>query len=153
MSGNNSASAATFYGITFPSGAEAKRYLVLRDLLEKGIITDLKVAARGDIAPFVLVPAFEDADNRHHQDVAYTPDFMYRYADGHAVLADYDGRVWHIEEIKGRIYKDYPLRKKLFLWFYGKHYVFHEYNSRGREINPPRATKRRSARRRRRAAA
>jgi hypothetical protein len=125
------ARAKTIFNVTFPSGAEADRYLVLRDLLERGTITDLKVAALDEVPTFRLIPAFVELDGTKHQEIGYTPDFMYRYSDpGMPEL--HQGRVWHVEEVKGRIFKDYPLRKKLFLFYYGRHYVFHELRSGGR---------------------
>lgn len=115
----------TLFNITFPSGEEGKEYLRLRELEERGTITDLRIDACGEVPTFVLIPGFVDLDGTKHQGIGYTPDFMYRYADP-AMAQQYDGRIWHIVEVKGRVFKDYPLRKKLFLYFYGRQYVFHE---------------------------
>ncbi len=125
MSRQTAAQKTTYYGITFPSKAEGARYLVLRDLLEHGTIAHLKVAACGEVPHFVLQPKFEDADGVSHPDICYTPDFLYCFSDPEAPKL-YGGRVWHIEEVKGRKFDDYPLRKKMFLYHYSFLYVFHE---------------------------
>lgn len=128
MSKHTAAKETTLYGITFPSGMEGKQYLLLRDQEERGVITDLKVAARGEVPSFRLLPGFRDVDGNCHQEISYTPDFLYRYTDP-AMAAMWGGRTWHVVETKGRIFRDYPLRKKWFLYLYGSLYVFHEIRS------------------------
>lgn len=128
MSKQTAAKQITYYNITFPSQMEGKQYLLLRDQEERGVITDLKVAARGDVPSFRLLPAFTDIDGNRHAEISYTPDFLYRYSDP-AIAAMWDDRMWHIVETKGRIFPDYPLRKKMFLYLYGSLYVFHEIRS------------------------
>jgi len=90
-------------GITFASKKEAKRYTELRLLEKAGLITDLQ-----------LQPAFELHVNGHKVG-RYTPDFQYielkkaNYSAPSKVI---------VEDSKGYVVRDYPLRKRLFCALY-----------------------------------
>lgn len=91
-------------GIKFDSKAEARRYMVLKDM-EK----------RGEIAGLVLQPEFElqpryksPADGHIVRPIKYRADFIYT-AKGETV----------VEDVKGRKTPVYELKKKLFEYKYG----------------------------------
>lgn len=90
-------------GIEFASKKEAKRYSELRLLERAGLITGLK-----------LQPAFELIVNGTKVG-RYTPDFQYTELK----KANYSAPAKNIvEDVKGYIVRDYPLRKKLFCALY-----------------------------------
>lgn len=84
-------------GITFASGAEANRYLILKDTAERGTIQDLEAH-----------PHFDFVVNGQLVGRGYTADFKYRQ---HFTS-------WVVEEVKGPIADDWPLRRDLFLALY-----------------------------------
>lgn len=93
----------TVDGITFDSGREASRYLVLKSMEEDGTIEDLRRQVR-----YELVPAF-DVDGKHYRPVFYVADFVY-VEDGKEV----------VEDVKGMATDVYRLKSKLFARRYGK---------------------------------
>ena len=92
-------------GIVFDSKKEAKRYTELRNMLEEGKITDLRLQV-----PFELVPSFSieiDGKVKKRRNIRYIADFVY-YESGHKV----------VEDVKGRKTDIYKLKKKLFEYKY-----------------------------------
>lgn len=92
----------TVDGITFDSGREASRYLVLKGMAEDGTIEDLRRQVR-----YELIPAF-DVDGRHYRPVYYVADFVYR-----------EGGKEVVEDVKGMRTDVYRLKSKLFARRYG----------------------------------
>lgn len=90
-------------GITFDSSREAHRYLVLKGMVEDGLIENLRRQVR-----YELVPAF-DVDGRHYRPVYYVADFVY-VEDGKEI----------VEDVKGMRTDVYRLKSKLFARRYGK---------------------------------
>lgn len=82
-------------GLTFDSRAEANRYLVLKDMQSRGKISHLTVHPR-----FLFVV------NGYPVGRGYHADFYYA-APGHTV-----------EDVKGPVERDWPLRRDLFLACY-----------------------------------
>ena len=89
-------------GITFDSRREACRYLVLKGMVEDGLIKDLRRQVR-----YELIPAF-DVDGKHYRPVYYVADFVY-VEDGKEV----------VEDVKGMRTDVYKLKSKLFARRYG----------------------------------
>lgn len=86
-------------GITFDSGAEANRYLVLRDMERRGEISHLEIHPHLD---FVV--------NGCRVARGYRPDF--RYCAGKSTHYNV------VEDVKGPTERDWPLRRDLFLALY-----------------------------------
>lgn len=106
-----------FYGEEFASKAEGLRYLVLLDLVEQGVIYNLRRQPR-----FPLDPAFTAADGERFAALHYTLDYIYQ------VRSD-PPNVWHVEEVKGYATKDYKIRLRLFKRLYPQ-YIVHIVSSR-----------------------
>jgi len=87
--------------ITFDSKKEAKRYLQLKEMLDSGIITDLKLQVS-----FVLVPAFNIGKKRYRK-MEYIADFVYT-KDGQLI----------VEDTKGYKTEVYKIKKKLMAYIY-----------------------------------
>ena len=87
--------------ITFDSKKEAKRYLQLKEMLDNGIITDLKLQV-----PFILVPAFNIGKKRYRK-MEYIADFVY-VKDGQLI----------VEDTKGYKTEVYRIKKKLMAYIY-----------------------------------
>jgi hypothetical protein len=83
-------------GITFASGAEANRYLVLKDMERRGEIQHLEVHPHFDF----VVGGCKVARG-------YTADFAY--------IAGRTTRYKVVEDVKGPVERDWPLRRDLFL--------------------------------------
>ena len=92
----------TYKGITFDSRKEAERYIVLKSLQDRGLITDLKRQVR-----FQLLPAQKVNGKVVEKSVAYVADFTYM-RNGELV----------VEDAKGMRTPVYNLKKKLMVWFY-----------------------------------
>jgi uncharacterized protein DUF1064 len=89
-------------GHTFPSKAERDAYLRLREDQAQGRISDLTLQPR-----FVIAEGFTDPlDGRKYPPLHYTADFQYQ-EPAHS-------GIWWVYEVKGRIFRDYPLRRHLF---------------------------------------
>jgi hypothetical protein len=83
-------------GHKFASGAEATRYLVLKD-----------EARRGKIRALCLQPHFGFIVGGRTIGRGYRADFQYMRGDR-----------WIVEEVKGCVARDWPLRRDLFLALY-----------------------------------
>lgn len=103
----------TYDGIKFDSAAEMNRYLVLKDMLKAGEITDLQLQV-----PYELQPSFK-YEGKTVRAIKYVADFVYKDASGKV----------HIEDVKGMATKEYLIKRKLMLY---KGYEIEEYDGYGR---------------------
>lgn len=105
------AKAARIDGHTFDSQGEARRYLYLKDLLDKNIIQDLEMQKK-----YVLIPSqYEEGTITKRgtfkrgkiieRECAYYADFEYTY-NGKRITEDF----------KGLRLEAYKIKKKLLLW-------------------------------------
>ena len=85
-----------------------ERYYVLRDLLRKKKIKNLKLQPK-----FLLQGAFKDNKGKKHREIHYVADFAYIELDN---MGDFTTKV--IEDVKGFRTDIYKLKKKLFLYQY-----------------------------------
>lgn len=103
-------------GIVFDSKKEAMRYLYLFSLQRKGIIKDLERQKS-----FVLIPAQREPEIRLkngknkqgrviEREIRYIADFVYKMACSGEIV---------VEDTKGVKTKDYILKRKMMLYFYG----------------------------------
>ena len=91
----------TIDGIDFPSQKEGKRYLELKEMRDRGEITDLKLQV-----PFILVPAFNVGKKRYRK-MEYIADFTYMQ-NGDKI----------VEDTKGYRTEVYKIKKKLMAYIY-----------------------------------
>jgi len=92
-------------GITFPSKAEARRYLQLKLLVRAGEISELKIQPRFELVKGVKFTG----DARAKPALRYTGDFSYIDKSGHYVL----------EDVKGMATEAYKIRRHLMLALLG----------------------------------
>ena len=88
-------------GITFPSKAEAHRYVELKTLENAGRISHLKLQPE-----FELIPSFKK-NGKTFRKTVYRADFCYMQ-DGQFI----------VEDVKGFLTDVYKLKRKLFEWRY-----------------------------------
>ena len=93
----------TYNGIEFDSKKEAKRYAELLLLERAGAITELQRQVK-----YELLPSQRIDGKVVERPVAYVADFQYR-ENGKTI----------IEDVKGVKTRDYVLKRKLLLYFYG----------------------------------
>ena len=93
----------TLYGITFDSQKEAYRYLYLRDLEKRGLITKLELQKE-----FELIPSQKENGKVIERAVKYIADFTY-YDDTGTYI---------VEDTKGFKTKDYIIKRKLMLFMH-----------------------------------
>ena len=91
----------TIDGITFDSKKEASRYLELKEMQDRGEITDLKLQV-----PFILIPAFNLGKKRYRK-MEYIADFVYN-KNGEQI----------VEDTKGYKTEIYKIKKKLMAYIY-----------------------------------
>lgn len=102
-------------GIVFDSKKEGRRYQELKIMESAGLISDLQRQVK-----FVLIPAQREKDTIGkrggvikgkliEREVAYIADFVYRN--------EYGIRI--VEDTKGMKTKEYIIKRKMMLWFYG----------------------------------
>lgn len=94
----------TVCGIVFDSKREALRYVELRDLESKGIVSNIQRQVRVE-----LVPPF-DCDGKHFRGIYYVIDFVYTDSEGN--------EIW--EDVKGMKTPVYLLKRKLVAYRYRK---------------------------------
>jgi hypothetical protein len=94
----------TLYGITFSSIKESEHYLVLRDLMNRGAISDLELQPK-----FILQCEFTDNMGVKHKKIEYWADFQY---------FDKKKKCQVVEDVKGMKTDVYELKKKMFLYSY-----------------------------------
>lgn len=90
-------------GIVFDSKREARRWLELDALAKAGEIQDLERQV-----PFLLIPSQSVDGKVVERAVSYVADFQYR-ENGKTI----------VEDVKGAKTKDYLLKRKMLLFFYG----------------------------------
>jgi hypothetical protein len=101
-------------GITFDSKKEADRYIELRLLEKAGEISDLRMQVEYELLPTQYGPDRIMPRGNHKRGplleraVKYKADFVYTN-DGQTV----------VEDVKGFKTKDYILKRKMMLYFYG----------------------------------
>ena len=88
-------------GIIFDSKKEASRYLELKEMQDRGEITDLKLQV-----PFILIPAFNLGKKRYRK-MEYIADFVY-IKNGEQI----------VEDTKGYKTEIYKIKKKLMAYIY-----------------------------------
>ena len=88
-------------GIPFPSRKEGYRYLELKNMRDRGEITDLKLQV-----PYILIPAFNLGKKRYRK-MEYIADFVYK-----------KNGVEIVEDTKGYKTKEYNIKKKLMAYIY-----------------------------------
>ena len=102
-------------GVSFDSKKEAERFLELTAMAKAGEIINLQRQVR-----FLLIPAQREPDivgpkggrkpgKLIEREVSYIADFMYFDKDGNLV----------VEDAKGMRTKEYILKRKMLLHFYG----------------------------------
>lgn len=94
----------TVCGVVFDSKREALRYVELRDLESKGIVSNIQRQVRVE-----LVPPF-DCDGKHFRGIYYVIDFVYTDSEGN--------EIW--EDVKGMKTPVYLLKRKLVAYRYQK---------------------------------
>lgn len=114
----------TVAGIKFSSKAEASRYVTLQAKIETGSISDLTLQPR-----FVLQEGFGPKGKRVRA-IEYVADFQYKEK----------GRVI-VEDVKGMKTETYNMKKKMFIFKYGRTHVLREVkNGKAIDICPIYAT-------------
>lgn len=109
------ATKATVNGEVFDSKREARRFLELTAMAKSGEIYNLQRQIK-----FLLIPAQREPDivgpkggrkpgKLVEREVSYIADFMYSDRDGNLV----------VEDVKGMRTKEYVLKRKMLLHFYG----------------------------------
>lgn len=97
----------TIDGVTFDSKKEAQRYTVLQARVSAGEIHALQPQPR-----FELQPAFKDVRGKTVRAIYYVADFQY-VENGHII----------VEDVKGMETAVFKLKRKLFLYRYGRQVV------------------------------
>lgn len=100
----------TVDGFSFSSRAEASRYSMLKSAVADGRIKDLVLQPR-----FVLQPGFGPVGKKVRA-IEYVADFQYQ---------DHHGRTI-VEDVKGMKTETYNMKKKMFIFKYGKTHVLRE---------------------------
>ena len=102
--------------ITFDSKKEASRYIKLKEMQQKGLITDLYRQVPFELIPTQREPSTITKKGKVKQGkvkelaIKYIADFMYKDAK--------DGKII-VEDTKGRKTKEYIIKRKLMLYIYG----------------------------------
>lgn len=92
-----------YKGIKFDSKKERNRYIVLKQLEEKGLIKNLELQTK-----FELLPKF-DINGRHVRAITYTCDFYYYDTVKNSFI---------VEDVKGMKTDVYKIKKKMFEYKY-----------------------------------
>ena len=123
-------------GIEFDSRKEAKRYIVLKDMEKRGLITDLQLQVK-----FTLIPAQREPDKVGvrggkikgkliERECAYVADFVYKvpitmeklYSTTSGKIGSMEvhcGYETVVEDTKGFRTADYKIKRKLMLHVHG----------------------------------
>lgn len=110
-------------GIIFDSKIESKRYLVLKDALRRGEISDLECHKTYELLPSQKIKVTEtkqlktkvkviEKEKTLFMAVHFSPDFVYKNKDGKTIVEDCKGS-------KNMVSADFPLRQKMFYAKYG----------------------------------
>jgi hypothetical protein len=89
----------TIDGIIFDSTMEGDYYLLLKDQKAKGLIKDFKLQPE-----YVLQEKYTTPYGKKLQDIVYTADFLVTYNDNSQLVID----------VKGRIPRDFTIKRKLY---------------------------------------
>jgi len=84
-------------GIKFDSKGEANRYLELKELQEKGTVSELELQPK-----FILLSGFEHGGKKYRP-ITYTADFMYK-VHGQRVVEDFKGFETEVFKIKRKLF-------------------------------------------------
>lgn len=105
-------------GDKWDSKREMKRWLVLKDAEQSGLITDLRRQVRFELIPAIkrkeivqLKTKTKEVEKTEQQAITYTADFVYT-KDGKTVVED-------IKPSPKTVPKEFMLKAKLFFWKYG----------------------------------
>lgn len=105
-------------GIKFDSTKEGKRYIVLKQALEDGIIQDLKLQVKYELIPSIKEEYVEHLKTKDkiktrtlQLPITYTCDFQY-FKDGELVVED-------VKASPKMLPKEFTLKEKLMFWKYG----------------------------------
>lgn len=103
-------------GIEFDSKKEARRYVILRELLEKRQISDLKTQVR-----YELIPTQREPDTVGKRGGVKKGKVIYHACTYIADFVYFDNRTneWVVEDTKGFRTPEYTIKKKLMLWVHG----------------------------------
>lgn len=96
-------------GITFDSRREAERYVELKVLQKKGLITQLELQPK-----FLLQKGFKYR-GKTQSAITYKADFRY---------IDLETNTYVVEDVKGMVTQAFAIKKKMFLATYGDIYDF-----------------------------
>ncbi len=99
----------TFQGEKFDSKLELDRWLYLKALEQQGQIFNLRRQVK-----YILVPSQRDSETRKviEREITYIADFVY---EKHS----FDELEMTVEDVKGVKTRDYIIKRKLMLYFYG----------------------------------
>lgn len=100
-------------GITFDSVREAHRWCELKLMEQAGVITRLERQCVFELLPTQYYIDPVSGKTKNERGVKYIADFSY--------YNEYGQRV--VEDTKGMKTKDYVLKRKMLLWFFGIHVV------------------------------
>ena len=103
-------------GIKFDSHKEMNRFLVLKDMQEKGLISDLQTQAK-----FVLIPAQFEPDKVGVKGGKIKGKLIERECAYYADFTYFDNRTGEtvVEDTKGFKTPEYKLKRKLMLYVHG----------------------------------
>ena len=110
-------------GITFDSKKESHRYLILKDALQRGEISDLECHKTYELLPPQKIKVTEtkqlktkvkiiEKEKTLFMAVHFSPDLVYKNKDGKTIVEDCKGS-------KRMVSADFPLRQKMFYAKYG----------------------------------
>ena len=102
----------TIDGIKFDSKKEARRYEQLIELMNDGVIRDLKLQPH-----FTLQEAFKTIDGESVKSIVYVADFSYRMRSMDAGGEEYWPLV--VEDVKGVKTDVYQLKRKMMIEKFG----------------------------------
>ena len=126
----------TEYG-HFDSRSEYERYLVLLDMEQNGLITDLKRQVTYELLPKQTKKVRKELKTKVKEVVKvverpmqYTCDFTYYDKDGEFIAEEFKGSKWNVDEAV-------RIKKKLLYYFHGIELKF--------SFPPPREKKRKKA--------
>lgn len=112
-------------GITFDSKKESQRYLILKDALQRGEISDLECHKTYELIPSQKIKVTEtkqlktkvkviEKEKTLFMAVHFSPDFVYKNKDGKIIVEDVKG-----SKSKLSMSADFPLRQKMLYAKYG----------------------------------
>ena len=94
-------------GYTFDSQAEVDRYIELKLMQQKGIISELECQPKYELIPYQRVSGRQGF--RKH---GYTADFRYKDENGNEIVED-------VKSVRTREERDYIINRKLMYFLHG----------------------------------